>query len=360
MTRSRRLRRAFALSTALVSGLFGCQLIVSSAAPDFRCEPGFPGACPEGQTCEPTARVCVASVTTEGGPSDVAPDRDTGGDGPAGDDDDAGGRAQLGEPCDNQRPCASTLLCGTSNLLTTAILASTTDAICTKTCCTSTDCGDGFVCFGAGTGGSYCVSAARAKREGLGTGAAGAECAAPSECRSGLCVDDHCLDTCCTAEHCTGETLCRVKSLAAPPPARENWVCALPEPGASLEAGTVCSGSTTRCMNDNCSGFPQKCRPTCCNSEQCAALHPSFTTCAYGEFTTTGSHTKWCFDSSGTRPLGEACNGNGDCASRFCDPDQKKCAAVCCQDTDCTRGEVCRPAASGTPFLRCVPAASPE
>lgn len=357
-----RLRRAFFASGMLALGLIGCELIVSSTAPDFRCTPGAAGACPEGQSCDPRSFVCVPSgAVSETGPSETSTIKDGGTDGKIPIVED--GAAQLGERCDENIACSLGLLCGTSNTLTTTIVSSgSTGSFCTKTCCTSADCADGFVCFGAGTGGNYCVSAKLAQRETPGAKGPGETCGAGTDCRSGLCTEGHCTDTCCSDVECATGTVCRVKVVEVPPPKRENWVCAPAEGDASLSAGKRCDGTFERCKNDNCTGLPVQCRPTCCNTQQCLAISPTFRFCAYGEFTTTSSQTKWCFGDAGAGPkgLGAECSGNLECAHRFCDPDTKRCGSVCCQDSDCADGGACRPVGTGTPFLRCVPAAVPQ
>lgn len=350
----RGLRRRYVVSAMLAVGLVGCELIVSSTVPDFHCTPGVAGACPENMFCDPGSLACVAGVASEGG-LDGGTDRDS----PTGKEDaDTGSKlAAIGQPCSTGAPCAAGLLCGTPNILTTSIVK-TTESICTRTCCTSGDCPDGFVCFGSGTGGNYCVAADRAKRtSGLGAKGPGATCTDNAQCRSGVCSDGHCLDLCCAEDDCTAGTTCRVKSIATPPPARENWVCALPEPGANLVVGAgSCGGSSGTCKNDNCAGFPLRCRPPCCSSAQCPGLASNLSFCSYGTFLTTSSSTKWCFDklADAGAPVGSACNGNGDCAEKFCDQDTRVCGRVCCRDSDCAESEQCLPQSTGTPLLRCV------
>lgn len=355
----RRIRRAYAASVALAIGLIGCELIVSNSVPDFRCTPGIAGACPPNQVCDPSSLACVPA--TDGSFADVNPtnDHDVG----QGDDDDDSGDAskvaQLGAHCDTKNPCAKGLLCGTSGMLTTAIIATSTDSICTKSCCTSSDCDDGYVCFGPGSGGNYCISGQLAKRGTLGTKKPGEACTGNGECRSGVCADDKCLDLCCIhgpthANDCVNNTVCRVKSISTPPPARENWVCASPEPGASLVDTSGCSGTSATCKNDNCQGVPVVCRPTCCRNEDCAYTGKSLAYCAYGRFSSTQSWTKWCYQDSGAGALeGESCGNDFDCAGHYCDPDRFKCGRVCCQDSDCKPDEACLPN-SAQPFLRCV------
>jgi hypothetical protein len=350
----RKLRRAYVISGALALGVIGCELIVSNSVPDFHCTANVPGACPTGMFCDPSTLSCVAGTgPNEGGFLDAPGKNDS----PSGDDDDDAigpSGVAIGDPCNNDKPCAKGLLCGAANILTTAIVEAD-ETICTRTCCTSADCPDGFVCFGSGTGGNYCVSAAKAKRSTLGTKKPGAACTDNGECRSGVCTDDkHCLDLCCKVDDCAAGTTCRVKSIAAPPPAKENWVCAPPPTGANAMDTSGCTGPII-CNNDNCVGIPQVCRPTCCTNQDCVYPGKSLTFCAFGKFTTTNSYQKWCFTDSGAGAAeGESCTGDGDCAAHFCDVELNRCARICCQDKDCHDDEICKPVAVGQPFLRCV------
>lgn len=348
-----RLRRAYAASAALAIGLIGCELIVSSSVPDFRCTPDVPGACPPNQVCDRASLSCVPA--NEAGLTDVVTsDRDV-----QGDDDDAGDAskpAALGAHCDTTKTfCAAGLLCGSPGMLTAAIIPTAADSVCTSTCCTSADCPSGFVCFGPGTGGNYCISSQLAKRGTLGAKKPGEACTTNGECRSGVCANDKCLDLCCSVDDCFNNTTCRVKSISTPPPARENWVCADPEPGASLVDSSGCSGGGGTCKNDNCQGLPAVCRPTCCRHDECSYPNKSLSFCAYGRFPTTQSSTKWCFTDAGPNgsPVGADCNGDTDCLQRFCDPDLKKCGTICCRDEDCAKDEQCSPTVSGQ-LLRCV------
>jgi hypothetical protein len=348
------MRRALA-AIAFTSVLIGCELIVSDTVPDFQCTPGDDTSCPANLVCDPSSLTCVTSLveagtSTSSGGDDGGPDVTKPEGGPTSNG--------LGAPCDTSTLCADGLLCGTPTLLTTAIAPKATDAICTKPCCSSGDCDDGFVCFGAGTGGNYCVTAAKAQRGDLGAKMPGESCSDNNQCRSGVCEETRCLDLCCSADTCAAGTLCRVKSISVPPPARELWVCAVKETGASLKDGSGCSGTTQTCNNDNCVGFPAACRPTCCKNSDCNVAGTNLAFCAYGRFSTTQVQTKWCFDSRGGAgaAVGQSCTGDGDCANMFCDPDLRTCGTICCQDSDCGNGQVCQPTISGTtpPFLRCV------
>lgn len=350
------MRRAPLLALAAAPWLvLGCSLIVPGEVPAFHCTGSKPSSCPSGMSCDEATLLCVvpgpivdAGEDEEGDEEPITPDADAA--------DGARVPSSLGGGCVGDRDCESDLLCGTQTILSSAIVLSEASAICTKPCCTSADCPAAFVCFGAGTGGNYCVPATAAERSPGGAKKPGQTCSGDGDCRSGLCYAGRCLDTCCSKADCTTGTTCRVKAVAAPAPSRETWACALPEAGGELGDGVACSGTPLKCETDNCSGTPPRCRPSCCSTAGCAALVPG-TVCAYGEFFDSNSDAKWCIDSEhGTAALGDPCSGNLDCASRFCDLGTKRCAAVCCTDDDCPGDLVCRPSPVGRPLLRCTSA----
>jgi hypothetical protein len=341
------------LALACLGG--GCSLIVSSDVPEFQCAGSDPTACPLGTYCDVSGR-CVSA---DGGIDrpDVGPeDAPTGDDVvEAGTDADASGPFELGTKCRVDLDCKSRL-CASSTVLTTAITAST-GPICTTPCCTSGGCAPGFVCFNGGTGGGYCVPAALAQRTPPAAGgkSAGATCAANTECRSGLCTGTpkRCLDTCCSDTECAAGSACRIKSVAAPGPAHDIWVCAAPEGGASTVAGGGCTtGSPTpECRSDAC--INNVCRPSCSGHATCVAVQ-GFTS-GHCRYTTAADFFKYCLVT--TQPglaNGSPCNLDGECQFDYCDAELKKCANVCGTDADCTTQETCRPSATGTPFLRCV------
>lgn len=332
--------------------LAACSLIVPSDPPDVKCASADPSACPSGMTCDLTAGRCVAgAAVADAGDDDADVEPDDGGE-----DADGGAElAALGGSCVVDSDCKSGL-CGTSTILTTSIISGTSKPICTSTCCTSADCPSSFVCFSGGTGGSYCVPAAKANRTPPASGgkAAGAACSGSSECRSGLCQTNRCIDTCCVASDCATGTTCRVKEITSPSPAHFVWACAPANSGgldSSPDAGCTLQ---SECKNDNCVGFPKRCTPSCCTAAHCTQQGFSGNVCTYGN---TGSdQLKFCTPpGSGGQALGTACGDDLDCDSRFCDPELRKCSRVCCTDDDCPGRSTCKPSKTGTPFLRCVP-----
>lgn len=339
------------LALALAAG--GCQLLVSSDLPEFRCSAADPSACPSGTVCDLAIGRCVADAgALDGGEEDAGEDALEAGD--ARSDQDAG-PLPLGAPCRIDGDCADGL-CGTSTILTPPITQGT-GPICTKPCCTSAACPSGFVCFGAGTGGNYCVPAAKADRTPPSSGgkAPGALCNGNGECRSGYCTGGRCLDTCCRPQDCSPGTICRLASVNVPPPGHDLWVCAPPKPGADGGVGAQCGNNGVDCQNDACIPTASgNCRPPCCGKSSCASAGFPNGHCIYG--LSNNDYFKFClFSTSGTDlPLGASCANDGECQSDYCDPEQKKCMEICCTDGDCPGGQSCRPSAVGTPFLRCV------
>ncbi|MBX3185615.1 MAG: hypothetical protein KF819_01315 [Labilithrix sp.] len=349
--------RLFASAAAIATAaIFGCSLIVPGDVPEFRCTGTDPSSCPPGTTCDTTTSKCVSDA---GAPVEDAGELDAGED--AQPDAQEGGEAgplDLGGACRVNEDCKSRI-CGTSTILTTAITGGP-GPICTTPCCTSAECAPSFVCFNGGTGGGYCVPAALAARTPPSSGGKtpGSTCVNDNECRSGLCTGTpkRCLDTCCVQNECAAGTICRLKSVAAPAPSHDIWICATPEVGATSVPGDACTDSTN-CTTDNCIGLGggRICRPPCSNTASCRTV-AGFENghCLYGS---SGSdYFKFCF--SGTTAsdsdAGAACVDDSTCQSDYCDPELKKCANVCGRDSDCAPTEACRPSAVNTPYLRCV------
>lgn len=365
-----RVRRALFVG-AVTTVLVGCSLIVPSAVPDYRCTGDAPSSCPSGMVCDAASLMCVApSALPDGGDEDTSPGIDA-----APDRDGPSGPSPLGGECVVDGDCSAGLLCGTSTILTTRIVPANSKPICTKPCCSSTDCDPGFVCHAAATGGNYCVTAERADRTlpSSGASAIGQTCASAADCRFGLCtgrcqndaskfcdksddcggsscVNRRCSDSCCDSVPCTSGSTCRVMTVAT----HTVWACGAVNAGGK-DLGAVCT-QNSECRNDNCVGFPtQRCTPPCCSSADCTTLGFANNVCAYGQ--NGNDRIKWCFEPNsapGAATIGGACALDTDCLSRYCDSELRVCLKVCCTDGDCATDERCRPSPVGTPYLRCV------
>jgi hypothetical protein len=351
MQTSRRNQKARFLAGSLVAvaSAFGCQFLVPNDLPAFSCAEDSPSACPTGSRCDVGAGRCV-EVTVD--PPD-APPPDARPDAPEG-PRDVGGR------CTDNASCKAGLLCGTSTILTAAITRS--GSVCTKPCCTSADCPNGFVCYATGTGGTYCVGAEAAGRPlPRGAGAPGSACSDPASCRSGLCASGRCLDTCCRDGDCATGSVCGRRSMdgpggdGGPLVTHIAWACTAPMDGG-LENGDTNCVSNAECKNNNCATVPspnRRCNPSCCSSADCSAFGG---TCIYARVNTGGDYIKWCGSAPGASDNGTACTDTtgAECKSRYCDVALDQCAKPCCTDADCATNEACRPSPEQTPFLRCV------
>lgn len=366
-----RLRTAVLCTFALLALGAGCSVIVPGDLPSYKCTVGDPASCPTGLACDPTSLGCVASSEVPDADEDTQPDdtRDASPDGPT-------PLSPLGGACVADDDCQSGLLCGSSSVLTTAIVPANTESICTKPCCTTADCAAGFVCFSGGTGGNYCVAADKADRTPPATGGKGPgqSCSTATDCRSGLCAGRctdapevtcttskdcpsgscatsgrRCIDTCCTTTECGGGSSCRILNVAN----HVIWSCGTTTTGATKDLNQTCNENSD-CKNDNCTGFPAKrCTPPCCRSSECTALGFTNNVCTYG--VAGNDSPKWCVEQSGTgAAVGTNCNDKLQCASQYCDAEFHKCMNVCCTDDDCASNEHCRPSPVGNAFLRCV------
>jgi hypothetical protein len=116
--------------------------------------------CPSPKVCDPTTQQCVLPSSQDAG--------STG--------------------------CTSNEQCTTGICATSTELGPGQQPVCTQPCCTSADCASGYVCYGAGTGGNYCVAPAAGTRGSLGSNTPGASCGGNGDCRSGVCTAGKCHD----------------------------------------------------------------------------------------------------------------------------------------------------------------------
>jgi hypothetical protein len=340
----------------LVGLLVGCQVLVPGDVPNSQCIGIDPSSCPSGMACDGNRGICVPldDISEGGVDGHPGPTPESG--------PDVKQPSPVGGKCVTDSDCATGLLCGTTTILTAAIVRDGLP-ICTKACCTSDDCGDGFICYAPGTGGTYCVKADLADRTPLGTAKAGDACSIGDDCRSGLCQNQHCMDTCCGAQTCGNGTACRYTALLPGPTVagvqaqHDSWECdVVPESGGDAGAGSTC-GSNTQCADFNCikgsltTGF--RCTPTCCKADDCTAAGLVNNVCAYGSGD--NDQLKWCKEPNAAgAPEGQPCSIAQDCAGLYCDSSTHKCGRPCCVDADCKTGESCKPSTDSTPFLRCV------
>jgi hypothetical protein len=358
----------------------GCEVIVPSDLPAFTCTGDDPSACPPGQYCAGSACVACDSVHCSDGGGTVrdgsvdatlfdssdstVPLGDANGESEAIDAPDGSSMPDvafdapqvdaacggaLGCTCSADADCQSKI-CGNGALLTTGF-NSVYGSVCTEPCCTAGDCPGGFVCFGPGTGGNYCVlSTDLGRSPALGAASPGSTCTQDRDCRSGKCDPSSrlCVDTCCSDDNCATPTAC---SLDPALDGHSAFACVVPPGGGA--AHSACTVSA-QCTSNVCE--PQECRPRCCGTNTCTGS--GFYACEQKEV---GSDlVNVCrFPSSPPTGVafGQPCAVYSDCITRACNPAALTCTEYCCVDADCGQyapGYVCRPAQGAAPYLICV------
>jgi len=322
--------RALALGAAVSAVVLGCQAIVGSDVPSFRCVGSSPSACPTGLTCDPVQGRCIklstppADAEADTGETSTEEDAeipvDAGKDAPVVDAD--AGPLPVGSGCRVDADCASRL-CGDGTLLTSTVVQ-VSGAVCTQTCCDSADCPSGSVCFGPGTGGKYCVRGTQLQRDVPSSGGSkgGGSCSKNTDCRSGLCEQNKCADTCCVDAECTGGAVCRFGTLQG----HFTQNCGT---GAALAADYATCSENSDCKSGAC--YLTKCRPACCGAKDCTGI--STPKCA--TLILPPDSVNVCVSGAGPGALGSTCAQDSECKSDFCNPDDKTCAEVCCTDQDC-------------------------
>ncbi|WP_394831405.1 hypothetical protein LVJ94_33325 [Pendulispora rubella] len=374
---------ALPLVTLLAAG--GCQGIVGDAVPSFRCDSHFDaGVCPAGQyclgtTCVPNGTLALDAAVVQCGDTTCAPGQVcapktnqcidgatacTAGSCQGTEVCDFGTRQcvkpaekQLGEGCKADVECVAGTFCGYSPVLTSDVVKA--DGVCTKPCCKSTDCPADFVCYGAGTGGNYCVGKGVLQRPALGARAGGESCTVQADCRSGVCdATNKCADTCCHASHCTNDTVCRAIALQGVGTSTK-YVLGCGAPEGQAKVGDSCEVILAgKCAQGACEDGTDKCRTACRNSNDCTTYCDNTKARSHADIITVCTES---VSPKGTRQLGEACDVATQCVGNRCIQDSpegtKYCSDACSTDAECaSAGLVCRPrdAGQGRYVLRCV------
>lgn len=311
----------------------GCQLLVPGTLDDVKCmEEGAigPPVCPLGTFCHD-------GVCRDGPPS-------------------------LGEPCGDDVVCGPGDEC-----LEPEKIGLHGDPFCSRTCCSSADCGvgSGLVCGVLGPG-KVCVPHELWDRDRPGSGFAGEPCDRGSDCRSGECAKDAhtCVDACCSDAECaTFGAVCRDTGAG--------WTCAaeLVAPKAFLQ---LCEHDA-ECSTGVCAPWADgkgRCVDPCCSSTECGKVKlgdvvksvlcvpvPHGAAIVYACAAVS--------EGEADRAVGEPCDDAGQCRGGACietlaedlnrttgtggSAVTKVCSDVCCTDASC-----------GAPHLfACVPIGDP-
>ncbi len=189
---------------------------------------------------------------------------------------------------------------------------------CTRSCCSSEDCGFGWVC----ASGRVCQPASLLGR-GVGYLRAGEVCAEGDACRSGLCEGARCIDTCCSHADCGAGMTCRISS--------SGNICRV---GDGLNYGSTCRDDD-QCASGLCSSIASAklCSEPCCSSSECGSFNVAGVRITLGCDYPSGSGSACVAGDFGLVATGGKCSNGHDCRSGRCSAGQ--CSDVCCTDADC-------------------------
>ena len=279
----------------------------------------------------------------------------------------------IGDVCATDGECQAGLLC--ANLTQLGVNVAQGAGICTRPCCQSGDCGDpGFVCYGPGLGGNYCVKTTLLARSATGRKGPGEAAGSASECRSGILEGNKCTDTCCSDEQCPGQA-CTLGQLSGHTVFRCSATFGAAASGESISSGKCASHQNASCRSGACNTLSCKapfgwfacddCVSPCCGSAACGDLEGKPSACWNERIGNDFVSMCSAVVPGGSGATGAPCTVNADCRSNRCysDPDPIKgryCTDVCCTNSDCGSKAgpmTCKPVLVATPsayFLRCV------
>ncbi|HEX4448729.1 MAG TPA: hypothetical protein VH044_18425, partial [Polyangiaceae bacterium] len=205
---------------------------------------------------------------------------------------------------------------------------------------TSADCPGTTVCFGTGAGGSYCVAPGLLGRNGpLGEGSGGNTCQSGQDCRSGLCANGACADTCCSSQQqsneCATGSVCRFAVFPGAGFDVHDTPWCGPPVGTVVNNSPCAVGLDGTCQSGKCG--PGRCEAVCRSTADCLTGQ----SCSYGLAPNAKDIIAGCTSTSGAGADGTACTLNADCQSNFCDG--AHCIDVCFSDADCKSPWHCAP-----------------
>jgi hypothetical protein len=220
-------------------------------------------------------------------------------------------------------------------------------AVCTQTCCNSTQCsGTASLCYPS-VGGNYCIDPSWIGILAVGAGVGGASCSNGSECNSGVCTKSRCQDVCCTDQDCNDGTVCQFATLDD----QYTLACGTP-PSGGVGQGKGCL--VKQCDSLACVLPGAYCLGGCCSDMDCHAMSSTgaSTHCVWNDLPVSGDggqvELRACAavdneaGGGGVGYLG-MCTGNSECASGVCNTAQHKCTKACCFNMDCGGSWVCGP-----------------
>lgn len=339
----------FALWVAL---FVGCSVMVPSTLDEgVRCnDDGTIGApaCAPAEVC--AHGLCTACRTTEACADGVDNDCngmiDDGCPDAGGSDGGALALPTIGQQCNPVDGCQTGSFC-----LDPSLFNAPGAAFCTKACCTSADCETGAaVCIPTPGGAAMCWPGDRIGRNPPGTAASGAACGSGGDCRSGLCEQGACIDTCCAEADCGGLAPdCTLRSVTAL--TTSGFACGTARGSGGFE--TSCFFGDSACRTNLClqlNGLA--CSKSCCTTSDCGGSWE----CGYTSHG--GSMVRACIaaGTAGNGQIGEPCTNDSDCGSAWCLtlPNGSRCTDACCGDANCPSGFLCRPGLKNSAVvLRC-------
>ncbi len=189
-----------------------------------------------------------------------------------------------------------------------------------RACTHDADCGGGEICtvMPRPDQPRGSVLACMPAPQGAGNGGPAAPCQSGSQCRTGICLNDHvCYAPCADSIECPAGDRCYTAGLYF-----------IDDSGTAQEADDVYSG-VPACLPDHGSDQP------------CDALRhcPAGEVCAPRLDVDGRTFTNRCRTAEGAGTAGAACQADADCQLGVCG--ENHCAGICWSDADCSGGTTC-------------------
>jgi hypothetical protein len=228
---------------------------------------------------------------------------------------------ELGRACVADAQCVEGALCVARTALGLAAEDVGGDSVCTRACCSDTDCGAGARCWVSGTGARGCVpdTILRAGPSGLPRDAA-----------------------CTSSDDCADECALRL-SPAYRTASRSAYTC-----GAPIGDSFVACEDSSECVSGICIEYCESffCSSVC--SAPCGATSDCTGVETCGWLDARGGFLQTCLLGQDGASAGAACASDTDCRDGAClsGATGRYCADVCCSDSQCPEGARCRPLAN--------------